>query len=82
MANWLSGRINRQPAKEEKPEGPLYTIRATPNEIIALNVAIAWRLHIFRNIPREQETNRLLQQFQRRLFENLPPPETLAGGSQ
>ncbi len=77
---WLTGRIRLQPDKEEeKQEGPLYTLQATPNELIALNVAISWRLHIFRKIPQEQETNRLLQQFQARLVANLPAPAELGG---
>ncbi len=34
---WLTGRIRLQPDKEEeKQEGPLYTLQATPNELIAL----------------------------------------------
>ncbi|HLI88905.1 MAG TPA: hypothetical protein VKV37_09455 [Ktedonobacteraceae bacterium] len=53
----------------KKYQEPLICVQATPNEVIALNAAIGRHTRYF---WREQEVNRLLAQFQRRLIENLP----------
>jgi hypothetical protein len=82
MAKWISGRINRQPEKEgARQEGLFYTIKVTPNELVALNVAIGRHLHIFKNYSQERETNRLLIQFQERLVQGLPEPGNIDRGT-
>ncbi|HLZ64310.1 MAG TPA: hypothetical protein VKR06_45860 [Ktedonosporobacter sp.] len=51
----------------------LITIRATPNEIIAMNVAINYFLRHCKHIsPVYEPASQLLEQFQRRLKVHLP----------
>jgi hypothetical protein len=58
-----------------KQQQLLIPIEATPNEIIALNVAMHYYLKYFERIsPEYQEVSGLLRQFQDRLIVQLPTP--------
>ncbi|HLZ62202.1 MAG TPA: hypothetical protein VKR06_35095 [Ktedonosporobacter sp.] len=52
----------------------LMSLQATPNEIVALNLAIGYfQRHCKHVSPVYPEAMQLLEQFQRRLQEQLPP---------
>ena len=57
-----------------RPPEPLMNIQVTPNEIIAVNLAIGYFLRSCKHVsPVYEEASRLLEQFQRRINEHLPP---------
>jgi len=60
--------------KQRPPEPELLmNYQATPNELIALNLAIGYFLRSCKHVsPVYEEASRLLDQFQRRINEQLP----------
>jgi len=60
------------------PPEPLLNVQVTPNEIIAMNLAIGYFLRLCKHIsPVYDQTSVLLDQYQRRLTEQLPPQPEL-----